>query len=52
MDRETLTSTFDAALLTPEEEALGMDAWKLFDDPFQEWRFAPPVPEDEDRLHG
>ena len=55
MDREALTATFDAALITLEEEALGMEAWKDLPDPFPQWRFATPAAEaeheEEDRLH-
>ena len=46
MDRAALTAMLDSALLTPEEEALGMTAWQgQLDDPFQPWAFAAPDPE-------
>lgn len=45
MDRAQLTGMFDFALLTDDEEALGMAAWTDFDDPFPKWAFKQPAPE-------
>jgi len=37
LDKVALTAQFDACLLTDNELALGMDAWRAFPDPFPSW---------------
>jgi G3E family GTPase len=51
MDRALLTEMFDFALLTDDEEALGMEAWAEFDDPFPKWAFQQPEPENAEAAH-
>lgn len=41
LDREAVTATLDACLLTDEELAPGEEAWIRFEDPFPEWEIAP-----------
>jgi hypothetical protein len=44
MDKEHITKQFDACLLTDDEIALGMDAWKSFNDPFPKWAISEEEP--------
>jgi G3E family GTPase len=37
LDREAITATLDACLLTASEMALGADAWRMLRDPFPAW---------------
>lgn len=37
MNRDAIIAGFDACLLNAQEIALGMDGWKLLDDPFPKW---------------
>lgn len=45
MNKADIIAQFDACLLTDDEIALGMDAWKTFKDPFPLWRLAEPEAE-------
>ena len=38
MDRTALEAAFRACVLTPDELAAGMGAWRSFDDPFPQWQ--------------
>lgn len=44
MDKANITKQFDACLLTDDEIALGMDAWKSFNDPFPKWAITEEDP--------
>jgi G3E family GTPase len=37
MNQKDLTASFDACLMTDNEIALGMEAWKTLNDPFPKW---------------
>lgn len=37
MDKDAITKSLDACLLTDDEWKLGVTAWRTFDDPFAEW---------------
>jgi hypothetical protein len=38
MDQSYLTEKFDSCLMTDDEIALGMEAWKTLNDPFPKWQ--------------
>ncbi len=40
MDQKQLTASFDACLLTEAEEAMGMESWETFPDPFPTWHMS------------
>lgn len=42
MDQAALTAQFDACLLTDDEIALGMEAWRNLPDPFPKWSVELP----------
>jgi len=48
MNRDELCASLDFALITPKEEALGMEAWRNFEDPFQPWAFGQPEPHENE----
>lgn len=48
MDKAALTAKFDACLLTESELALGMAAWREFNDPFPQWSVEETIETEDD----